>query len=41
MQSSKQGTLLVWEYKDRFVDLVEYFPGLFDKIKQIYIIMGY
>ena len=35
-----QGTLSVCEYKNSFDKLVEYFPNLFDKDKQIFFVIG-
>ena len=36
LKELKQGALSVREYKDRFDDLVEYFPDLSDKDKQFF-----
>ena len=38
LKDLKQGALSVREYKDRFDELVEYFPDLSDKDKQIFFV---
>ena len=40
LKDLKHGTLLVREYKNRFDELVEYFPDLSDKDKQIFFVTG-
>ena len=40
LKDLRQGALSVREYKDRFDELVEYFPDLSDKDKQIFFVMG-
>ena len=40
LKDLRQGTLSVREYKDRFDELVEYFPDLSDKAKQIFFVTG-
>jgi hypothetical protein len=38
LKDLRQGALSVCEYKDRFDELVKYFPDLFNKDKQIFFV---
>ena len=40
LKDLRQGVLSIREYKDRFDELVEYFPHLSDKDKQIFFVTG-